>query len=59
MRRFSGLHYPRITKKEKELEIPTKNEPGKIRVHKTVMKNTLTNLIRKQIKSSKEKPKTV
>ena len=55
MRRFSGLHYPRITKKEKELEVSTGKSTGKTIIHS----KTLKSLIANQIKTSIDKNKKV
>lgn len=55
MLRFSGLHYPRITKREKELEVQTEKSTGKTIIHR----KTLNNLIRNQIKTSIDKNKMV
>jgi hypothetical protein len=55
MRRFSGLHYPRITKKEKELEVQTEKSTGKTIIHR----KTLKGLIRNQIKTCISKGKKV
>jgi len=55
MRRFSGLHYPRITKKEKELEVPTERSTGKTIIHRKILKN----LIKEQVKSCIDKNKKI
>jgi hypothetical protein len=55
MRRFSGLHYPRITKKEKELEVQTDKSTGKTIVYR----KTLNNLIKNHIKTCNDKFKKV
>jgi hypothetical protein len=54
MRRFSGAHYPRITKKEKELEVPTSKSTGKTIIHRKTLKNLIKNQIRTSIDKSKK-----
>lgn len=65
MRRFSGLHYPRITKKERELEVETKKSTGKTIIHRTTLKHmiptkqALKSLIKNSIKTSNDNNKKV
>lgn len=54
-KRMSGLHFPRITKKEKELEVQTEKSTGKTIIHR----KTLKNLIKEQVKSCVDKNKKV